>query len=137
MVFDDGDATAVALLAQLLKDLRGAERMLLQPGADVVAERIQLACPRYALARTVLRHGHPLARRAFVQSQGRGDLRRLQSLGLLLFDPAEQLIVDHRPPPKIVCRICPTVTASPVLAEEPGCGNPAAEPGRRGSKART
>lgn len=96
VILDDGNAAAVAALAQAQEDLCGGVGMSLQPADDLRLEGIELAGLPDDFARTELAHAQPLGDGAFIQGQFPRDLRDGQvPVLLVVLDLAVQFVINH------------------------------------------
>jgi len=97
VVLHDQVAAAVALFAQLVEELRGLERMRLQPARQGGLEGVQFVRARALCGGIALETlaGEPAPHGLDVQVHLPGDLRRGAALLAELFEPAERVVVDH------------------------------------------
>ncbi len=83
IVAHDGDAAPEAQLDQALEDLLGAQGVCLQPSSDLRLVRIELTRAGRCLPGLVAIGLNPLGDRAWVESEGVGDLVDIQALLLM------------------------------------------------------
>src|SRR5262249_46997712 len=94
--FDDGVATRKALLAQALKDLRGAIGVLVQHLDDLGLKRREFTGPWRGFAGSEALLAEPVRHRARIERQCVSDLWRVEPLMFVeVFDLTEAVIVDH------------------------------------------
>src|SRR5499427_10307090 len=96
VVAQDGDAAAVSLLAQALKDLLCAIGVRIQQPRDAPLERVEEAAARDWSRALVTGSCQPLGDRPRVDAEHSGGLSDRQALTIpVVADLGERLVVDH------------------------------------------